>query len=85
MEANISLCELFTLGGTSHALKQTMKLLTFSIFFPVCVLYYRLACWVNISADDMLKYFLYFPQKTGFDISCRLSLYEMSNPVFWEK
>ena len=31
-----------------------------------------LACWVNISADNILKYFSYFPQKKGFDISCKL-------------
>ena len=31
----------------------------------------------------MLKYFSYFYQKTGFDISC--NLHEMSNSVFWEK
>ena len=38
----------------------------------------------------MLKYFFLFFQKTGYDISCKLSpfgddLHEMSNPVFWEK
>ena len=35
-------------------------------------------------------FFLIFPRKTGFDISCKLSplgdnLHEMSNPVFLEK
>ena len=34
---------------------------------------YRLAFWVKFSADDILKYFSFFPQKTGFDISCKLS------------
>ena len=29
--------------------------------------------WVKFSADDILKYFPYFSQKTGFDISCKLS------------
>ena len=33
----------------------------------------------------MLKYFSYFSQKIGFDISCKLSLggslHEMSNPI----
>ena len=33
--------------------------------------------------------FSYFSQKTGFDISCRLSsgdnLHEMANPIFWKK
>ena len=36
----------------------------------------RLALWVKFSADDILKYFSYFSQKTGFDISCKLSLKE---------
>ena len=26
--------------------------------------------WVKFSSDDILKYFSYFSQKTGFDISC---------------
>ena len=34
---------------------------------------YRLACWVIISTDDILKYFSYFSQKTGFDITYILS------------
>ena len=29
------------------------------------------------SADDFLKYFSYFSQKTGFDISCKLSPMEI--------
>ena len=29
--------------------------------------------WVKFSADDILKYFSYFLQKKGFDISCKLS------------
>ena len=28
---------------------------------------------VKIAADDILKYFSYFSQKIGFDISCKLS------------
>ena len=28
---------------------------------------------VKLSADNILKYFSYFSQKTGFDISCKLS------------
>ena len=33
-----------------------------------------LACWIQFSAHDIMKYFFsYFPQKTGFDISCKLS------------
>ena len=43
----------------------------------------------KISADNILKYFSYFSQKIGFDISCKLSpkeysLQEMSKPVFWD-
>ena len=44
------------------------------------------------SADDKLMSFSYFPQKTRFDISCKLqivstgdNLHEMSKHVFWEK
>ena len=47
-----------------------------------------IALWVKFSADDILKYFSYFSQKTGYDISCKLSpnnLHEMSNPVFGGK
>ena len=46
--------------------------------------------WAN-SADDKLTIFFLFSQKTGFDISCTLSLlqivslHNMSNLVFWEK
>ena len=32
-----------------------------------------LALWAQFSADDILKYFSYFSQKTGFDISRKLS------------
>ena len=44
--------------------------------------------WVSLYHS--LVYFSYISQKTGFDISCKLSLlgkilHEMSNPVFWEK
>ena len=28
---------------------------------------------VKFSADDMMTHFSYFPQKTGFDISCKSS------------
>ena len=45
--------------------------------------YLNTACWVKISADDILKHFSYFPQKTDFDISC--NLHEMSKPVLGEK
>ena len=45
-------------------------------------LYLCLACWVNISVDNFLKYFPYFPQKIELDISCKLS--PRLNPVFWE-
>ena len=41
------------------------------------------ACWVIVSADDTLKYFSYFPQKTGFDTSYNLgdNLHELSKPI----
>ena len=32
-----------------------------------------LALWIKFSADDILKCFSYFSQKTGFNISCKLS------------
>ena len=32
-----------------------------------------LVCWIKISEDDILKYFSYFSQKTGFGLSCKLS------------
>ena len=35
--------------------------------------YSLLALWVKFSADDILKYFSNFSQKTGFYISCKLS------------
>ena len=45
--------------------------------------------WAEISADNILKYFSDISQKTGFDISCKLSpkesLLEMSKPSFWGK
>ena len=34
---------------------------------------YCSALWIKISADAILKYFSKFSQKTGFDISCKLS------------
>ena len=50
---------------------------------------------LNHSMDKFSKQqtndiFSYFSQKTGFDISCKLSpngdnLHEISNPVFWGK
>ena len=49
----------------------------------------RLALWVKFSADDILKYFSYFSQKTGFDISCKLSPLETicmkCQILFWGK
>ena len=35
-----------------------------------------LTCWAQLSADDILKYFSCFSQKTGFGISCKVSLLE---------
>ena len=48
------------------------------------------ALWVKFSADDIFKYFFYFFQETGFDISCKLSPEETicmkyQNLFFWEK
>ena len=44
------------------------------------------------SADDKLVTFFEFFQKTGFDLSCKMTpfsigdnLHENSKPVFWEK
>ena len=34
---------------------------------------HRLIFFPHLSADNILKYFSYFSQKTGYDISCRLS------------
>ena len=43
----------------------------------------------KLSADNILKYFYYFSQKTGFGISCKLSpgdnVHEMTNPFFQGK
>ena len=33
-----------------------------------------LTLWVKFSADNILKYFTYFSQKTGFDISCKICM-----------
>ena len=50
---------------------------------------YSMVCWVKNSADDILKWFLTFSQKTGFDISCKLSpmgtIYMKCQIVFFEK
>ena len=42
---------------------------------------------VKFSADAILKYFSYFSQIIGFDISCKLgnNFHKMSDPVFYEK
>ena len=50
------------------ALKQFSVWEVFPSIYPHC-----LALWVKISADDNLNYFPNFLQKTGFDISCKLS------------
>ena len=50
------------------------------MFFPHLKAMTRLALWVIISVDDILKYFSYFFQKIGFDSLCKLyPLHEMSN------
>ena len=46
----------------------------------------RWKCKSSFSADDILKYFSYFSQITGFDISYNGdNLHERSNSVFWGK
>ena len=44
------------------------------------------ARWVKFSADDILKYFLIFPSKIGFDLSCNCLLkrqwHEVSHLIF---
>ena len=46
-------------------------------------------CCYAYSADDKLMFFIIiiiFPQKTGYDISCKFSPIEtMSKPVYWKK
>ena len=49
----------------------------------------RLALWVKFSADNILKYFSYFSQKTESDISynClhwRQFAWNVKKTVFWE-
>ena len=52
--------------------------------------------WTNSADNKLTTFFSYFSQKTGFDISCKLSpqlnflhcgdnLHEMPHPVFWKK
>ena len=56
----------------------------FFLFFPRKMdLLFHANCL--FSADDILKYFPYFSQKTGLDISIGYNSLEMSNPVFWKK
>ena len=49
------------------ALQLMVSILDFSTLKP-------LACWVKISADDILKCFSYFSWKIGFDTLCKLPL-----------
>ena len=65
--------------GKSNTLDHTI--FSFNIWTS-----YDIACWVKISADDILNHFSYFSMKIGFCISCKLSpLHEMSDPIFLEK
>ena len=54
--------------------------LTFPLKYTIFTLsiwtFYLWACWVKCSSASILKYFSIFPQKTGFDISCKLSPWE---------
>ena len=42
----------------------------------IMIVFSCLVLWVKFSADAIQKYFSYFSQKTGFDISCKLSTIE---------
>ena len=43
----------------------------------------RLVCWLKVLADDILKYFSYYPHEISFNVSCKLppgdKLHEKSN------
>ena len=60
----------------------------YQVFTLQLGLLYRLARWVRISADNILKYFSYFSIEIGFDILCTLSpketiLLEMPKVICW--
>ena len=56
-----------------------------SILSKACKITYCLALWVRFSADDILKYFFLFSQKTGFDISCNWYPMFVPTPLFSKK
>ena len=47
------------------------------IVVSFCLFASWFALWVEFSADDILKCFLFTPKETGFDIVCRLTLLEI--------
>ena len=61
----MGLCLLFLYNYTVHD-KGVITCLT-NIFVVV-----NAACWVKISADNILKYISYFSQKIDIDIPCKL-------------
>ena len=75
----LTLCRLYPWPGStkfapkSGSKKSPQKVTPHQNLIPLQVLVYALALWVKFSADDILKYFSYFSQKTGLDISCKLS------------
>ena len=72
-------------GSSRDGLAEAQKI----FFLFAC--YFRLLSFImlgKISADDILKYFLIFPRKLGFVISCKMSgdnLHKMTKPIFWER
>ena len=49
-----------------------------------------MACWVKISADNILKYFSYFSQKIDFQhfmqiVTLRDNWHEIVMTIFWNK
>ena len=66
---------LFSLRNNNNRMMSATILIS-TLSDKVCIAYGLLQCLaldVKFSADDILKYFFYFSQKTGFDISCKLS------------
>ena len=73
------------LFGTAHFLNHKNKKIAneYDSTIPIqninllfYFLFECLACWVKISADDIFKYFfLIFPRKISFEISCKLSFF----------
>ena len=69
-------------SSNAHEYERKFPNSSYTFVQPLQINIKRLALLVKFSVTDILKYFSYFSKKTGFDISCKLSL--MSNPVFWK-